>query len=85
MLVQLPGQPQVGLLLSAPLVPGAFGFPGLEPNPSRPWGRQPPRPGCRDSDCETVETGQGNLKRFVIENNKEFIVTYSYTNVFLPL
>lgn len=87
MLVQLLEQPQVGLLLAfAECRASAWGLwllrAGAKPFMSL---KAPPHPGCRDSHCETAEAGQGNLKRFIIENSKQFAATYSYTNIFLPL
>lgn len=55
------------------LVPAAFEFHQLEPNPSLSL-KAILCPGCTDSYCGTVETGgQGNLKRFIFENNEQCI------------
>ena len=86
-LVQLLDQPQVGLWLGlAESSAGAGGLclsrAGAEPFQSL---QATPCPGCGDRGCETGETGQGILERFILENKEESVITSNYTTVFLAL
>jgi len=55
------------ILLHAPLVFGAFGFPGLEKK-TQCTSLKTASLECRCRKCEIVKTGQDNWTRFIIEN-----------------